>query len=60
MYGILFMVKYGNVHVLITALDREEAKRRSFPWIGADPDYYIVTPLTEPGDRIKLDITVST
>lgn len=56
---ILFMVERGNVHVLTYATDRENAKRNAQKWMGMNPDHYTVSPLTEPGDRIKLDITVS-
>ena len=58
---ILFMVEHVNSHVLIYASDRETAKRKAFNChLGhIDPDAYTVTPLTEPGDHIHLDITVS-
>lgn len=59
---ILFMVEQrqpGNVHVLTYALDRERAKRNAQRWIEGDPDKYVVTPLTDPGDRIKLDIILN-
>lgn len=66
---ILFMVEYGNMHVLVTSFvrgpnAREDAKRKAHKHIGGGastvtPDDYIVTPLTEPGDRIVLDVTVS-
>lgn len=40
------------------AFGREEAKRRGRVWLGAgSPDNYIVTPITNPGDRVKLDHT---
>ena len=55
---ILFMVEYGNVHVILNALNREDAKRRARNWIGYDSEKYTVTPLTEKGDRIKLDVTL--
>lgn len=48
----------GNVHVLTNALNREGAKRNAERWMGGNPDTYVVTPLTAPGDRIKLDITL--
>lgn len=52
----LFMVEYGNAHIITYAHDREQARRNALDWLGANPDDYIVTPLTEKGDRIKLDI----
>jgi hypothetical protein len=54
----LFMVELGNVHFICYAHGREDAKRQAHSWIGADKENYIVTPLTEPGDRIHLAITV--
>jgi hypothetical protein len=56
---ILFMVEVGNVHVITWAHGREGAKRNANTWIGGDPDKYIVTPLTAPGDRVHLDITLA-
>jgi hypothetical protein len=67
---ILFMVEYGNAHVITFASGREQAKQNAKNWLGDyrrplhdfygnNPDNYTVTPLTEPGDRIHLDITVS-
>lgn len=57
---MLWMVEMGNVHVITSTVraDREEAKRNAHKWIGANPDTYVVTPLTAPGDRVKLDITM--
>jgi hypothetical protein len=61
---ILFLVEHDNIHVLTYASDREAAKRKAFNWLGwwlvgdPDQDHCMVTPLTEPGDRIHLDITV--
>lgn len=52
---IFFMVEFGNIHFFTYAFGREDAKRRSERWIGGNPDSYIVTPLTEQGDRIALD-----
>jgi len=55
---ILFMVEYGNCHVITYALNREGAKRNAFKWMGVGPyhepsygrpDEYVVTPLTEEG-----------
>lgn len=55
---IVFMVQMGNVRVFVWAIDREEAKRQARTWIGSDSDNYIVTPLTNPGDRIHLALTL--
>lgn len=54
----LFMVELANVHVITWAHNREDAKRRCKSWIGSNPDYYIVSPLTEKGDRVHLNITL--
>lgn len=55
---IVFMVEMGNIHVFTYQLDRESAKRDAHAWIGGNPDDYIVTPLTTPGDRIRLNMTL--
>lgn len=55
---ILFLCELGNGHVVTFAVDREQAKRNARAWLGRNPDDYIVTPLTAPGDRVKLDITL--
>jgi hypothetical protein len=55
---IIFMVQMGNVRVFVWATDREDAKRQAHSWIGSDPDNYIVTPLTNLGDRIHLSLTL--
>jgi hypothetical protein len=51
---ILFLVEMGNIHVLTYSWNREQAKRDAHKWMGGDADNYIVSPLTEPGDRIRL------
>jgi len=56
---ILFIVTRGNAHVVVYAKGREEAKRQALPWLGYDPDKYVVSPLTRPRDRIKLNITLN-
>lgn len=54
-----WVVELGNAHVIVGVIgDRENAKQRAFKWLGGDPDAYTVTPITEPGDRVHLDITV--
>lgn len=69
----LFQVRFGNSNVITYAYGRENAKANAAKWLCArdpyterspsglypDPDKFVVTPLTEPGDRIHLDITVS-
>lgn len=55
---ILFIVEMGNIHVITYAYERESAKRNAHSWIGGNYDHYIVTPLTEPGDRIHLSLTL--
>lgn len=56
---ILFIVSdYLSAHVLTYALNREAAKRNAQKWLVGDMDKYTVTPLTSPGDPIKLDITL--
>lgn len=59
-YSIFWVVEYGNAHVILNTQrpDREEAKRRAFKWLEGDPDKYVVTPITEAGDRVRLDVTV--
>lgn len=49
----------GNVKHVSWALDREDAKRKAQRWMGEDPDHYIVTPLTNRGDRVHLDLTLN-
>lgn len=56
---VLFMVEMGNVHFFCFAYDREGAKRQAHAWIGSDKDKYIITPLTEPGDRIHMALSLS-
>ena len=55
---ILWLVEIGNIHVVCTARNREYAKSKAHAFIGGNPDDYTVTPLTEAGDRLHLDITV--
>jgi hypothetical protein len=55
----LYMCETGNAHVLTWASGREDAKRKARVWLSGDPDKYIVTPLTDPGDRVHLAITLN-
>lgn len=52
---ILFMVEHGNAHFITYAYHREGAKSNASRFLAGEPDHYIVTPLTEPGDRIFYD-----
>lgn len=64
------MNRRSNAYVICSASGREHAKgialKRFYtgsldnPTASALPDNYVVTPLTMPGDRVHLDITVST
>lgn len=55
---ILFKVSSedGINHVIATANDREEAKRKARKQLLADPDRYIVTPLTKEGDKVIIKV----
>lgn len=55
---LLFMVEMGNIHVITIAYGREGAKNNAYQWMGGDPDKYIVTTLTDPGDRIHMSLTL--
>lgn len=59
-YSTFWVVELGNAHVILNTQrqDREEAKYQAQKWLGGDPDDYTVTPITEPGDRVRLDVTV--
>ncbi len=48
-----------NIKVFTMAYNREGAKRQAHRWIGLDPDKYTVSPLTNKGDRVKLDVILS-
>jgi len=57
---ILFLVTYGNAHVIVWADGREEAKRQAQAWLPHHADsLYTVTPLTAKGDRVKLMVTLN-
>lgn len=55
----LYLVSLGNVKFLTWAYDRESAKRSAHYWIGGDSGTYTVTPLTNPGDRLHVAITLA-
>jgi len=46
-----------SVHAICTAVNRDYAKSKASQFLFGDPDEYIVTPLTNEGDRIHLDIS---
>lgn len=53
----LWLVTLGSKHVILSALDREYAKTRAQQILrSGNPDNYIVTPLTEHGDAVYLDV----
>jgi len=56
---IVFLVtsELGGVHVICTATNREYAKSKASQFLGGNPDEYIVSPLTNKGDKVHLDIT---
>ena len=56
---ILFLVSQGNAKMLIWARDRDQATWNARSWIGGCRDNYIVTTLTNTGDRIKMEITLN-
>lgn len=58
-YDILWMVEMGNIHFITFAEDREDAKRKAHQWMGGDKEHYTVSPLTEPGDRIHMALSLS-
>jgi len=59
-YEKLWLVRMGNIRYFTNAYDREDAKRKALRWIGGNSDDYIVEPLTEFHDRIRVEITLST
>lgn len=50
---------FDNVKYVVWAHGREDAKRKARTWLGADPDKYVVTPITNPGDRVHLEVTLN-
>lgn len=55
----LFVVAFGNIRFVCWAMGREDAKRQGYSWIGGNVDSYVVTPLSEPGDRVHIALTLS-
>lgn len=58
MQKILFMIELDTAHVLTLARDREEAKRNAHRYLRNVMDDYIVTPLTEIGDSLQIDMSL--
>lgn len=49
-------IKDTNLHWFGTGFNRESVKENAHKWFGmGNPDEYIVTPLTNPGERFKLE-----
>lgn len=61
MLHILWLVtrKETKHHVVCSAMNREYAKSKSHQILLGNPDDYVVTPLTEEGDRVHLDISIN-
>lgn len=54
----IYLCSLGNVKVFVIAKGREEAKKQAHGWIGGDREQYVVSPLTNPGDRIHFHMTL--
>lgn len=57
-----FLIKLNELStevVICSARDQQDAKIKANKWLVHNPDNYVITPLTNPGDRVHLDITVS-
>lgn len=51
-----------NIHVVVWGVGREQAKEAARRWLGegwGGSDNWDVIPITKPGDRVHLDITLS-
>ena len=55
----LFLISMGNIRFVTWATDREDAKRQAHSWVGGYIEHYTVTPLSEPGDRVHLGLTLA-
>lgn len=43
-------------HAIVSAYGREGAKVAARSSLGGDPDKYTVSPLTAPGDSLRIDV----
>lgn len=55
----LFLISLGNIRFICWAFGREEAKRQAREWIGGDMERYVVSPLSEEGDRVRIAVNLS-
>lgn len=58
---ILFYVKRPDIidmMSVVTARNREYAKRKAAGFLGGNPDNYIVVRLTQMGTRVHFDLTI--
>lgn len=55
----LFVCSLGNIRYVCWAMGREDAKRQAQSWIGGNPDSYVVSPISEQGDRVHIALTLS-
>jgi hypothetical protein len=55
----LWHVKFADRVCIVSASDRENAKRNAYTWMGGDIEQYIVSPLTTPESQVHLAITVN-
>lgn len=57
----LFVVSHRtmNAKFITWAYGRDDAIRRAADWVPGIPSEYIVEPITNPGDRVKLEITLN-
>ena len=53
-----WLVTLNGVHVICNSRTREFAKSKAHSCLGGNPDTYVVTPLTDAGERVNLDVTV--
>lgn len=55
---IIFLVTHPNTNnvAIVTGKTREDAKSRAHRHIGYPSDDYVVTPLTEPGQGVFVDL----
>lgn len=66
MDGQLWAIAPGQVtnqKFITWARDREDAKRKARRYFGSllnltNPDGYICSPITNPGDKVKIDIDI--